>query len=164
MLCQKCNKNKASVYYNKIVNGEKTEMYLCSECAKENTEMNFNLDMPFSMMDIFSNLGFQPKKELEEKLVCPKCNKTYSEFKNNGRFGCSECYNAFSSQVNPMLQNIHGHIEHTGKAPKKSFYKISVENEIKELKEDLDRAIKNEEYELAAQFRDKIKYLKGSID
>ncbi|MBH9747303.1 DNA methylase, partial [Clostridioides difficile] len=27
MLCQKCNKNKASVYYNKIVNGEKTEMY-----------------------------------------------------------------------------------------------------------------------------------------
>ncbi len=53
MLCQKCNKNKASVYYNKIVNGEKTEMYLCSECAKENTEMNFNLDMPFSMMDIF---------------------------------------------------------------------------------------------------------------
>ncbi|EQE70965.1 putative modulator of CtsR repression McsA [Clostridioides difficile CD45] len=71
MLCQKCNKNKASVYYNKIVNGEKTEMYLCSECAKENTEMNFNLDMPFSMMDIFSNLGFQPKKELEEKLVCP---------------------------------------------------------------------------------------------
>ena len=57
-----------------------------------------------------------------------------------------------------------GHIEHTGKAPKKSFYKISVENEIKELKEDLDRAIKNEEYELAAQFRDKIKYLKGSID
>lgn len=23
MLCQKCNKNKASVYYNKIVNGEK---------------------------------------------------------------------------------------------------------------------------------------------
>ncbi|MDU2659312.1 MAG: UvrB/UvrC motif-containing protein [Clostridioides difficile] len=35
---------------------------------------------------------------------------------------------------------------------------------MKELKEDLDRAIKNEEYELAAQFRDKIKYLKGSID
>ncbi len=42
----KCNKNKASVYYNKIVNGEKQRcIYVVS--AKENTEMNFNLDMPF---------------------------------------------------------------------------------------------------------------------
>jgi protein arginine kinase activator len=164
MLCQECNKNKASVYYNENINGEKVEKYLCSECAKEYTNVDFDFNMPFSMMDVISKLGFQPEKEAESKLICPTCNSTYSDFKNTGRFGCSHCYEAFSSQINPMLQNIHGHLEHVGKAPKKSYHSISVKNEVKKIKEELDRAVKTEDYEEAAKLRDKIKALEDSID
>ncbi len=42
MLCQKCNKNEANTYYSQIINGKKTEMYLCPQCAKEMSVGNFS--------------------------------------------------------------------------------------------------------------------------
>lgn len=164
MLCQKCNKKQASVYYNKIVNGEETEMFLCNQCAKDFPEISFDFESPFSIKDIFSSFGFQAKKEIENKLICPKCKSTYNEFKKSGKFGCSQCYETFSSQVKPMIQSLQGYTEHTGKAPKRSFNKINIRNEINILKEKLNIAINNEEFELAAELRDKIKSLKSSID
>lgn len=163
MICQNCNKNKASVYYNENINGEKVEKYLCNECAKELTNADFEFSVPFSMMDVISKLGFCQEEDTS-KLVCPTCEMTYSEFKNTGRFGCSDCYKAFGSKVNPMLQNIHGHIEHVGKAPKKSYNNINILNEIKKARFELDMAIKDEEYEHAAELRDKIKSLEESLD
>ena len=164
MLCQKCNKNKASVYYNKIMNGKETEMFLCNQCAKEYPEISFDFENPFSIKDIFSSFGFQTKQEIENKLICPKCKSSYNEFKKSGKFGCSQCYETFRGQVRPMIQSIQGYTEHTGKAPKKSYNKINIIREIKILKEKLGIAINNEEFELAAELRDKIKSLEVSID
>lgn len=42
MLCQKCNKNEANTYYSQVINGKKTEMYLCPQCAKEMSIGNFS--------------------------------------------------------------------------------------------------------------------------
>ena len=33
MLCQHCKKNQANTHIKRVINGEKTEMDLCSECA-----------------------------------------------------------------------------------------------------------------------------------
>ena len=35
MLCNKCGKNEANVYFKSTVNGKTTEYSVCSECAKE---------------------------------------------------------------------------------------------------------------------------------
>ena len=35
MLCQKCKKNEATVYYKENINGHVTEYNLCPECAAE---------------------------------------------------------------------------------------------------------------------------------
>ena len=33
MLCDKCKKNEAKIYYTEIINGEKKEQHLCEDCA-----------------------------------------------------------------------------------------------------------------------------------
>ncbi|MDI3280107.1 MAG: hypothetical protein QJR13_01880, partial [Bacillota bacterium] len=35
MLCDRCQKRPANIYLSKIVNGQKTELRLCQECAAE---------------------------------------------------------------------------------------------------------------------------------
>ncbi len=35
MLCQRCKQKNATTYYTQTINGEKREIALCDECAKE---------------------------------------------------------------------------------------------------------------------------------
>lgn len=41
MLCEKCKKNEAKINLVKIVNGEKHEIWLCEDCAKNITNIPF---------------------------------------------------------------------------------------------------------------------------
>lgn len=56
------------------------------------------------MYDLFSDLfdGFdwfmQPTTYKEEK-KCPVCGRTYSDFRRDGKLGCSECYKVFRGPV-----------------------------------------------------------------
>ena len=43
-----------------------------------------------------ADLGLPTKKE-KKVTSCPVCRLTYSEFKDTGRLGCSNCYEVFSS-------------------------------------------------------------------
>lgn len=39
MLCQECRKRPATLHYTKIINGQKTELHLCQECAEEHKDL-----------------------------------------------------------------------------------------------------------------------------
>jgi protein arginine kinase activator len=56
----------------------------------------------------------------------------------------------------PYLKRVHGSIEHSGKTPDISEGKS---NSISDLKDELNRLVKEEKYEQAAVIRDKIKEL-----
>lgn len=44
MLCERCQERPASVHVTRIINGEKTELYLCQECARElQPQLNFSI-------------------------------------------------------------------------------------------------------------------------
>ena len=88
---------------------------------------------------------------------CPKCGLTYNEFVNNGKFGCGECYNAFSDRLDAILKNLHGSYKHTGRAPKNIVKEIDIQKQEKQTKKvdekqekidklnkDLQKAIKEE--------------------
>jgi len=47
MLCQKCQKRVANVQMTQIINNNKTVIYLCEQCARE--EGKFNVISPFSI-------------------------------------------------------------------------------------------------------------------
>lgn len=167
MLCDICKKNEASVHITKIVNGEKEELNICDNCAKDVEGFDFVKDMnfisPFSFQNILSgimNYANKTPKEFQDKnLVCKNCGMTYSEFKEKGLLGCSECYKNFSSIIMPVIQRVQGNAEHIGKIPKKAGKDIIKHRRILKLKEELQKVIVQEEYERAAEIRDEIREL-----
>jgi len=163
MLCQNCQQRPANVHFTKIVNNTKVEMYLCEQCAAEKDQFGF--DDNFSFSDFFTRLiglGSSSPQHLatqRKNTVCDKCGMSFSEFQKIGKMGCSRCYEMFGEQMKPILKRLHGNMQHTGKVPSRIERKKSHEKEINELKKLLNEAIKNEEYEKAAEIRDRIKKL-----
>lgn len=174
MLCSNCGKNEANVRYTRIINGEKTEFALCEECAKKVglDDIDFSMPINFSnfLSDFFDDDALLPSFAKVGVEKCPKCGLTYNEFVNNGKFGCGECYNAFSDRLDAILKNLHGSYKHTGRAPKNIVKEIDIQKQetqtkkvdekqekIDKLNKDLQKAIKEERYEDAAKIRDEIK-------
>jgi protein arginine kinase activator len=63
----------------------------------------------------------------------------------------------------PIINRVQLGSEHTGKIPKKLGKNIIEKKRIVTLKEELQKAIAAEEYEKAAEIRDKIKELQREI-
>ncbi|MDF2952629.1 MAG: hypothetical protein K0S18_2212 [Anaerocolumna sp.] len=174
MLCDKCKKNEAKVYYTEIVNGEKSEQHLCEECATELTSfqmgasiLNPETSLGSLLSTILGNYHGNPAQEKErtgKELHCDKCGMTYSEFLRVGRFGCDHCYDSFDKVLEQSIRNIQGSDAHTGKKPKdfesKTDKIIKEMPEIDKLSIRLQDAIEKEEFEEAARLRDQIRKLR----
>lgn len=161
MLCQVCGKNDATVHFTKIINGNIEEIHLCSSCAKENKDLEFNFDFPFSFQKLFTGLidSVQDKGEQEKDITC-ECGLTYKEFLESGKFGCAKCYDTFSGDMDSLLKGIHGHNRHEGKIPSGTKDKMLQKRAIESLKSELEQSIKIEDFERAAYLRDEIKKLR----
>jgi protein arginine kinase activator len=165
MLCDNCKKNEANVHITRISNGVKQEMNLCEKCAKEMGGFGISGEVDFSSPFTFQNIlgGIidyinQPSEsEIAYEPVCKNCGMTYSEFRNTGLLGCSECYKNFSSTLMPVVKRVQGNVEHVGKIPQKLGKGLIEKKKLIDLKEQLQAAILKEEYEKAAELRDKIK-------
>lgn len=167
MYCEDCNKNPANIYLTKVVNGQKKEKYICEECAKKYQEqygLVFKPQLSISNLlgSLFEN-EYVPKinSGLKNELRCEKCGMDHHKFAKEGRLGCSECFNYFGMQLEPLLKRIHGTTQHAGKIPKRAGGGIILKNELTDLRQKLQDAINKEEFEEAAKYRDKIKELES---
>lgn len=173
MLCENCNQHEASVKYTQIINGEKKQMFLCENCAREMGIDNFSFDMPINLSNFFGDLlgeyeesQFTPKLLSANELKCKKCGMTYEEFQKTGKMGCAHCYDVFSSQLEPLLKRLHGSTKYIGRKSnskpeelKDLSKKESKVEELENLKGIIKKLIKEEKYEEAAKVRDEIKKL-----
>lgn len=175
MICQNCGENEANVSYTQIINGNKKEMHLCEKCYHELglKSLDFNMPLDFSSMfgeflNEYNSEEFIPMIKAPKILKCDKCSMTYDEFLNTGKFGCDKCYEVFSKKINPLLKRIHGSDKYLGRKSKikKSTEQVKIDkvvnksddtNKIKELQQNLQKCIKDENYEEAAKIRDEIK-------
>lgn len=174
MICQECNERPATLHFTKIINGQKAEFHYCDKCAQEKGEM-FMLDggSGFSINNLLAGLlSFDPviqqaKHESiprNEVLQCEHCKMTFKQFLNIGRFGCAHCYDTFNDRLIPILKRLHsGNDEHHGKIPKRVGGTIHKKRQILQLKSDLQEAVKNEEFEKAAEIRDKVREMETSL-
>jgi protein arginine kinase activator len=83
-----------------------------------------------------------------------------ADFRATGRWGCARCYTTFEAGMRDLLRRVHGSAKHVGKAyrpPKTEMMERSAQ--LGELRERLRRAIESEQFELAADLRDRIKVL-----
>jgi protein arginine kinase activator len=159
MLCQKCGEKEATIHLTKIINGEKNEVFICENCAEKTGQISLGAN-PFSFQNLLSDIlnpnidsSFEQSKG---DLVCENCGMTYRDFSKNGLFGCSVCYETFSNRLNPLAKRIHGSNEHNGKVPKRRGGYLRIKREINKLREKMQQSVDKENFEKAAELRDKI--------
>lgn len=165
MQCQICGKKPAVVHFTEIVNNKKSEFHVCEKCAEEKGYHVPLVKTKFSVGDLLAGMVEQPGAGEEARIgrvQCPRCHLVYSQFKETGRLGCSDCYPTFRSQLRPLLRRIHGSTKHMGKAPVRDAARVAVRREVQRLHEDLQKAIECEEFETAAQIRDQIRGIETS--
>lgn len=153
MLCNRCNKNEATIYYKQNINGEVREYALCPECAAKQ-------GMGLSGVNLFGSLFSQSIPKREHKR-CTLCASSFEDIRRSGKVGCAECYSVFSEELRPMISNIHSGEKHCGRAPGEEGEKRRAHSELEKLRAELQTAIANEEYERAATLRDMIKEMEA---
>lgn len=181
MLCERCKMREANIQYTEVINGVKTEHNFCAECAKELDFGQYSaiFDGEFPLGKLLSGLlsgeNISHKQDKRGHVTCPTCGSTYEEFVKDSRFGCADCYGVFDLLISDSIKQLQGSDNHTGKVPlhqdlEKSAETAdqiasgevhSVEMEIRILDAKLQDALKKEEYDMAARYRDQIKALKA---
>lgn len=168
MKCDSCGKENANIHMTSIVNGVKEEHYYCQQCANQNDQGNGSMfssmfDDSFFNNQFFANVMY-PQSALgnSKAIACPQCGMTISSFNHQGRLGCDRCYEAFYTQVMPLIKRIHGSTSYEGRIPQRGAADFKVEQTIKQLRNELIQAVKQEQFERAAQIRDEIKSLEQS--
>ncbi len=159
MLCHECNKREATVHLTQIVNNEKMVISLCKECAAQKGFHSPLDNVPFPLSEILSGLISQQlpaSKEPLPDLRCPNCELTFENFIHQGRFGCGSCYNAFRPRLEGIMRKIHGSSLHKGKLPASGSDELMPVREEERLERELRKAIESEEFERAADLRDKL--------
>lgn len=164
MLCQDCKEHEASVHLTQIVNNEKTILSLCKDCAAKKGFHSPLDNVPFPLSEILAGLvqqeHFEGKKTIED-LSCPNCLLTFENFIQQGRFGCGECYRTFRSRLEPIMRKIHGSSLHKGKLPVSETNEMLPIREEERLEKELKKAVETEDFERAADLRDKLMTVRG---
>lgn len=165
MLCDECKRNNASVHLVSIINGEKKERHICQDCAKKLGTDSF---LTFSWGDVFpSAFAF---KEHKTTARCPSCGTTLDDITKTGLLGCPSCYSSLKSDIMPIIARVQSRTKHSGRspvgyeAPKLNQPLEAVPEQVEDtlearLRSELAQAVAAEEYERAAELRDKLKAL-----
>ena len=144
------------------------EMHLCEKCAHKLEELDFSFEPQFSLQNLFGgllndNLFSTREAMATAKLQCPNCALTFAQFSQIGRLGCSACFITFGEKLQPLLRRIHGGNSHTGKVPGRAGNDVKVRRKLEQLKEELQKEIKLENFEQAATLRDRIRAMENEL-
>lgn len=167
MKCQKCGANNANTHIKTIVNGEFKEYDLCSECAKQMGYTNVFGDIENEFSNFLGSFFGNVLPARTQATRCEFCGSSYSDIAKSGHVGCANCYSVFGEQLLPSIRRIHGNTAHCGKNSGRSEKQsVKPQEETKEqklarLKSELDKAVQEQNFEHAAELRDKIKEREG---
>ncbi|MBD3314828.1 MAG: hypothetical protein GF344_03510 [Chitinivibrionales bacterium] len=152
--CDECGNKPANIHLTQIINNETTIFRLCEECARKKG-ISISIGVP--------QVSLQPQEQnsrqdaaADDAVVCPNCDLTLAEFKENGWLGCSSCYQAFADDINNLLLRVHSAHVHRGKQYRCAPAGMLDDKELKRLRKEMELAIRSEKFELAAAIRDKI--------
>lgn len=164
MLCQACKERSATIHLTEITNGQRAETHLCQECAqqqglavKAQIPLNELLSTLLSVQPQAETPGGIPEAQLQGG-VCPECGMTLKQFAKESLLGCPNDYKTFEEQLQPLIERSHNNKSwHCGKVPTHTSDEEKKDILLRQLRRDLDIAVKNEDYEAAARLRDQIK-------
>ena len=164
MQCERCGQREATIHLKQIKDDEVTSSHLCEECAEQEGVQTGASKFPLAGFLVSVGAESAAAAALPSSTdtrSCGFCNGTLQDFRETGRLGCPHCYETFDSHLRELLRRIHGSTQHVGEvylAPGASEGPTPA-TELAHLRDQLQRAVHAENFELAAELRDKIRGL-----
>ncbi len=163
MSCDQCREREAVIHLTQIVNEQVTTLHLCERCAAEKGVESPSGVVKTPLGSFLAAMG----KNLPETVAAPRegetcgrCGGSLQDFRESGRLGCPECYRSFEVPLRDLLRRLHGSTHHVGEryadregAPADGRVATA------ELREQLRLAVETENFELAAELRDRLRVL-----
>jgi protein arginine kinase activator len=169
MKCQHCDR-QAVFHITELEAGAVREIHLCEEHARTylnqseaaaeppaGTKTGGPLTGPLGVGQTADELAVLDQK------ACPMCGITFFEFRNQGRLGCPHDYVQFEQELEPLIINVHGASEHTGRVPMQASAGGPPTRGTEDLtrvigmRREMKEAISREDYEKAKENRDAIR-------
>jgi len=163
--CDLCGGQHATVRFTEIGDGQKTKRTICRTCAEargllESTSPNVAvLQKLLAVAPVTKTPPDEAKAPDAGERACSSCGLSLATFRRQGRLGCATCWTVFEAQLVPILRNIQPNVRHVGKAPRTHARQAELRQRFEDLHAELERAVRGEDYERAAQLRDEIRAL-----
>jgi len=101
-----------------------------------------------------------------QKYICKFCGTSLTEIASKHFFGCPDCYDAHKTIALQIFSRCQKSCKHVGKMPKNfedHYFLENIKEQIQILEEKIVKAVKVENYEIAAMLKNKIEELKKEI-
>lgn len=161
--CHRCAK-PACLHITEIHGGEVTVLHFCESCAhaylSQAESKTTDPEEETAAIKLADVTGDRNLEELD-RVRCPSCGITFRQFRQAGRLGCPHDYVAFEKELLPLLENIHGDVQHRGKFPKRAPDASQRQYQLIKLRNEMRTAVEDEDYERAASLRDEIQHLEA---
>jgi protein arginine kinase activator len=160
MLCDNCGERDAVVHLTTIVNNDLKQQHLCERCAAERGIETMEPHQKHPLGSLLQAAQEQLAVPAAEGGRCTFCGATMNDFRSTGRWGCARCYATFEASMRELLRRVHGNSRHGGRGYQPPQPALDEHSTILgELKDRLRRAIETEQFELAADLRDRIRVM-----
>ena len=163
MLCDTCKERDAVINLTQVEHDSKVTLHLCAECAQQKgVETGATvLKSPIGdFMKVLSKGGTSLLPTPADGVRCADCGSTLKDFRESGRLGCAHCYLAFETHLRDLLRRLHGSSQHVGERfVTPGAADADPRAQLLDLRDQLRRAVESENFELAAELRDRIRVL-----
>ncbi len=167
MLCDNCKERDAIINLTQVEHDSKVTLHLCEQCAQLKGVETGGTVLKTPLGGFLTALGkgsgagaLVPASG--DGLRCTACGSTLRDFRDSGRLGCDQCYVAFDPHLRDLLRRLHGSSQHVGERyelPGAAAAGSDPRSRLLDLKAQLRRAVEGENFELAAELRDRIRVL-----
>ena len=171
MICEKCKTKKATLFYTDEFGERHALCASCGDSINKIGELGEKSAPPppkyipertlFSFCESRGSLIPYIKHKAGGEAVCSFCGSSLEKMMDKGKLSCPLCYECFEQYLAlPPGCEKNAHI---ARMPSSRRADIDKQRALEALRADIRVAVENENYELAASLRDKVKKLECSL-
>lgn len=167
MSCEQCHEREAVIHLTQIVNEQVTTLHLCERCAADKGVESPGSQPKTPLGTFLAAMGQELPSQVPAPPTgdsCPRCGGSLQDFRESGRLGCPDCYRSFEVPLRDLLRRLHGSTQHVGERyadadKERALPAAQARPQAAELREQLRLAVETENFELAAELRDRLRVL-----
>ncbi len=153
MICTFCKRDNAEFHSTTIKNNEIITLHICRSCKQDMNIQDKTEELDNSFDHLLDAL-IQPRDSFspsDSGLTCKTCGTTLKDLKQTSFVGCGGCYKVFAHAIT-------GDRSPGQERDRRQSGKGSAIKTLALLRKDLREAVRLENFEKAAEIRDRIRY------